>query len=257
MHRVHRFTRRLMFAAVGIATLAFAASEVEAQQQRADSAKRGVNTKGGGGAVAGQRTPVEAIALAEDLAQFGRRTQNALPLITAAQILIENPERPLAEQAQRGQARGQPAGAGADTGQGAAREARRLNPTALLAEAERLASGNQHLVGTIQQLRQRAQAGTRGAVPGPQVGTGNVAPYSMLYYNITFRGGEPAAVHVVGDGDTDLDVYVFDENDNLIAYDDDLTDECLVLWQPVWTGRFRIEVRNLGPYYNAYVLRTN
>jgi hypothetical protein len=61
-----------------------------------------------------------------------------------------------------------------------------------------------------------------------------------------------AAVVISGDGDTDLDLYVYDENGNLIGSDTDGSDDCVVRFNPRWTGVFRIEVRNLGSVYNQY-----
>ena len=85
----------------------------------------------------------------------------------------------------------------------------------------------------------------------------DVEAYSSDYYRIAFYGDEVAGIVVVGDGDTDLDVYVYDETGHLVASDTDPTDDCVVRWYPRWTGVFRVEVRNLGGVYNHYYLRTN
>jgi hypothetical protein len=76
-------------------------------------------------------------------------------------------------------------------------------------------------------------------------------------YNISFRGDAFAEIAVSGDGDTDLDLYVYDEFGHLVASDVDATDDCYVSWTPVFTGSFRVEVRNEGYVYNEYVLATN
>ena len=76
-------------------------------------------------------------------------------------------------------------------------------------------------------------------------------------YNMTFRGGETAEVAVVGDHDTDLDLYIYDENDNLIVSDTDYSDSCFVIWVPKWTGTFRVKIVNRGGVYNDYTLATN
>jgi hypothetical protein len=76
-------------------------------------------------------------------------------------------------------------------------------------------------------------------------------------YTMRFQGGEDATIILSGDGDTDLDLYVYDENDNLIGYDDDGTDDCVVSFTPRWTGNFKIKVKNLGDTYNSYTLITN
>jgi len=76
-------------------------------------------------------------------------------------------------------------------------------------------------------------------------------------YRITFVRGESAVVRVIGDGDTDLDLYVYDENGRLVAEDSDSTDYCVVSWTPRWTGTFTVKIVNLGRVYNAYTLTTN
>src|SRR5438445_10205145 len=57
---------------------------------------------------------------------------------------------------------------------------------------------------------------------------------------IYFRAGEEAIVEVIGDGTSDLDLYVYDQNGNLIAKDDDSTDHCVVRFVPRWTGAFHV-----------------
>lgn len=81
-----------------------------------------------------------------------------------------------------------------------------------------------------------------------------VSANSTDVYNVTFIGGEPAEVFVVGDGDTDLDLFIYDENGNLIDSDTDNTDVCLCEWTPRWTGRFTIKIRNYGSVYNEYTM---
>ena len=76
-------------------------------------------------------------------------------------------------------------------------------------------------------------------------------------YRQSFEGGKFAEVAVSGDGDTDLDLYVYDENGNHICSDTDWSDQAYCSWHPQWTGSFRIEVRNLGGVYNEYMLLTN
>ena len=81
-----------------------------------------------------------------------------------------------------------------------------------------------------------------------------VSANSTDVYNVTFIGGEPAEVFLVGDGDTDLDLFIYDENGNLIDSDTDNTDVCLCEWTPRWTGRFTIKIRNYGSVYNEYTM---
>jgi hypothetical protein len=98
--------------------------------------------------------------------------------------------------------------------------------------------------------------GFAGPVGGCKYTRTSVSANSTDVFRVTFRGGELAIIRVSGDGDTDLDLYVYDENDRLIARDDDSSDECIVSWTPRWTGSFKIKVVNRGRVYNEYVLVT-
>jgi hypothetical protein len=99
--------------------------------------------------------------------------------------------------------------------------------------------------------------GFAGAVGGPRSNTTRVNARATDQYTIGFRGGEAARITVAGDGDTDLDLYVYDEFGNLIVKDDDNTDYCVVSWTPRFTGPFTVRVVNRGGVYNQYRLTTN
>ena len=62
---------------------------------------------------------------------------------------------------------------------------------------------------------------------------------------------------VVGDGDCDLDLYIYDENGNIVASDTDYTDQCICRWVPSWTGKFIIRIVNRGYVYSNYIIATN
>jgi hypothetical protein len=94
-------------------------------------------------------------------------------------------------------------------------------------------------------------------VEGPASKADVVDAYTTNVYHESFFGGELARVRVIGDGDTDLDVYVLDEFGNVIASDTGYTDTCEVVWLPRWTGPFTIRVVNLGAVYNRYVIRVD
>ena len=71
-------------------------------------------------------------------------------------------------------------------------------------------------------------------------------------WTVTLKAGVRYTVRVCGDGDTDLDLFVYDENGNLIDSDDDSLDLCYCHVTPKWTGTFKIKVKNLGDVYNDY-----
>jgi hypothetical protein len=84
-----------------------------------------------------------------------------------------------------------------------------------------------------------------------------VGPATKREHTVEFRGGEPAVVYVSGDGDSDLDVFVYDPAGQLVASAVGPRDECVVRWTPGRQAAFRIEVRNVGAASNWYWMATN
>lgn len=97
-----------------------------------------------------------------------------------------------------------------------------------------------------------------GADGGPKTTVTSVDAFGRDRFNwITFRAGEQAVVALKGDGDTDLDLYIYDGYGNLVAKDDDGLDLCIARWTPTYTSAYQIVVRNRGRVYNRYAMRTN
>lgn len=99
-----------------------------------------------------------------------------------------------------------------------------------------------------------AAVGSVAAAPtsGTQSSTTTVRARATDVFRVQFVAGEMAAVSIAGDGDTDLDLYVYDENGNEICRSVSTVDRETCRFRPRWTGYFRIEVRNLGNVYNRY-----
>lgn len=96
-----------------------------------------------------------------------------------------------------------------------------------------------------------------GTVGGPKYQLSSVAAGGSDSYTAPFYGGQLAQVLLEGDGDTDVDVYVYDQFGNLVASDTDGSDTCLVRWYPRWTGPFLVRVVNRGYVSNRYAIVTN
>lgn len=96
-----------------------------------------------------------------------------------------------------------------------------------------------------------------GDVRGPRVAHSSLAAGSTDSYTFVFQGKERWYISVSGDGDTDLDCYVYDANGNLVSKDDDNTDECRMTDVAIWTGSFTVRVVNRGRVSNVYDLATN
>lgn len=177
--------------------------------------------------------------------KYGYQTKTALPLIQAAEIYnrlgVTNGDKD-------------------KTSESAAvteSSAEKSNPVSynvgqILADATKFADGDKNLLALI-----KSAGETRGRVGGPVLHYDRVNANTTDIYTWAFRGGELATIAVSGDGDTDLDLFVYDENGNLIASDTDAGDDCLVVFTPRWTGNFRVKVKNYGRVYNNYGIATN
>jgi hypothetical protein len=187
---------------------------------------------------------LENMALAKELVAYGYANESAISLISAAQIVIdENATAAKVKETKRG---------GEDPGD----VELTLDAEKLLTDAEGFADGDKNLTGIVKSMRELTAA-SRGRVGGPGYVIDNVSGENAMMYTIEFAGGEAAEVAVVGDGSTDLDLYIFDEDANLIVMDEDAGDECYVIWKPRSTGIFVVTVLNRGSSSNEYALVTN
>jgi hypothetical protein len=207
--------------------------------------------KAGGAKPTASEEAAEKLRLAYSIARYGRASKSAEALILAAMMIREVPSDKITSEKSSEAGQAASAGGGKPKTNGAG-----PTPEALLAEAKQLANGDKALLAQIKKAEQPGPK-SRGAVGGAKIHTDTVQPGTIDNYTISFRGGEPAVIGISGDGDTDLDLFVYDENGNLIGSDTDRSDDCVVRWSPRWTGPFRIKIKNLGGVYNRYVLVTN
>lgn len=193
---------------------------------------------------------MEAISMAKSIALIGYETQNPLYLINAAQLLIDNPSSALLFESEE---EFLPADLSAKTVL-----MNDFNAVSLLNDAKMFTKGDDQLLQMIEKMEKNAGALTsRGAVGGPASINRTVDGEAINLYEVSFKKGELAEILLVGDGDTDIDLFVFDSLENLIEKDDDYTDRCYVSWVPKWTGKYVIVVKNLGPIYNNFTLLIN
>ena len=89
---------------------------------------------------------------------------------------------------------------------------------------------------------------------GMTSGTTSVKSHASDSYDYNFVGGYPASAGISGDGDTDLDLYVYDQYGNLACSSTEDEDTEVCSWTPKWTGSFRIVVKNRGSVYNKYFI---
>jgi hypothetical protein len=183
-------------------------------------------------------------------AAWARANNNAAGLALASRMLAAVPTRDMgkvdksSEQTEEGKA-------------SAEKPRKDVTPESLMAEAKAMAGEDKDMLAAVETIGKSSVVAARSAVGGAITHYDSVNAHTNDWYTIWFRAGELAEVAVNGDGDTDLDLYVYDENGHLIVSDTDATDQCYVRWTPAWTGQFRIKIANLGSVYNNYVLRTN
>lgn len=194
-----------------------------------------------------QNDNVMNIKLAAELAQYGYDYDSPTALIQAATILNE-------VQLREFEVESIILGEGEDGNKKDSRPA--FTVEQLIKDALELA-GNDDVVSAMASRIKVSEGVTRGRVGGAISQEEIVKANTTDIYNIKFYASETAEVLVIGDGDTDLDLYVYDSNGNLICKDDDYTDDCYCRWTPKWTGTFRIEIKNRGSVYNKYVIATN
>lgn len=193
-----------------------------------------------------QNDNLERIQLATALARYGYENYSAAALIQAADILASVQTLAL-----------QPAsflpGEGAEGGKEAKPE---FGVERLLCDARAYADQDAALLALADRVRM-PEGVSRGRVGGASKTVESVKANATDRYKIKFYGDQVAEIFVSGDGDTDLDLYIYDENGNLIDKDDDYTDDCYCRWSPKWTGLFTVKIVNRGNVYNRYTMWTN
>lgn len=208
----------------------------------APAPQKGVNISSGPKAPATEE-PVARLQMSSDLLAFGRDTKDPLALIVAARVMkaLGGTEVDLKPQAR----------AATDTEQTPGKP---VSPDSILAEARDLAQGDKI---TNLLIDETTAMGTSGTGEQPKTHQDTVQAGASDVYSVVFNGGQLAEVGLAGDGGSDLDLLVFDENDHLVCRSASSTDREYCRWWPRWTGPFRIEIQNLGSAANFYRVATN
>lgn len=190
-----------------------------------------------------------AVKLANQVLRYGYENKSTLALLDALQIFSENPTQAL-NATKKGDA--------VDETKNDGKKAKvSFDYESVLADAKVFADGDSNLLALIDNIDAEAKGAQRGNINGPSRDYAAVNGKSYMDYTASFVANQLAEVLVSGDGDTDLDLYVYDSNGNLIASDTDYSDDCYVRWVPAWTGRYTVRIVNRGPVYNRFVILTN
>lgn len=188
--------------------------------------------------------PIGTAAVADRLARYGEEKKDPVLLIAAARL-----KQDLAETS--AEFKHKAIGGNDKSTKDRAKE---RTAEALLARARELSAGRADLVALADDV---GKSRSRGVVGGYRYAYKTLAGLGRHVYTETFQRGEVGAVGISGDGDTDLDLYVYDEAGNLICRSENLGDDEVCRFTPYFTTPFRIVVVNRGLLANNYVMRTN
>ena len=189
---------------------------------------------------------IEQLQLAKQLAIYGYDNGSPTALIEAARIMSGVQFDGLEAQVTRSE------GQDVESPNGD----RKMTAATLIADAKKLAGDDKQILALADGVI-IAGAGTRGAVGGERGQNDVVYGRSYNDYVVAFKKGIIAQIGVSGNGNSDLDLYVYDENGNVIVADTDYSDDCYVSWYPRWTGNYLIRVVNQGTYRNYFTIVTN
>lgn len=253
--------RRQMVRWVGVLVVGgwLAVTGLAAQTDHADPKQPNMSTEKGkdtGGAAA-----VSLLNQAEELVKYAKENESPVAMLTAVQMLERVKVQDNAERVGAKKTGLQNEGEKVKEGKKGDTPAPTLDPEKLLAEARPWATGDPHMLALLDAEAVKAKAasaaGTLGSTRGAITHRDRVSARAYDDFVVNFYGGDLARVAVVADGDTDVDLYVYDQNGHEIVRATGPGSNCLVQFVPRWTGPFRVRVVNLGYVYSDYILMTN
>jgi hypothetical protein len=74
----------------------------------------------------------------------------------------------------------------------------------------------------------------------------------QVSYDVILNKQELTVFRVSGDDVGDIDCFLYDEHDELVAKDDRWVDSCMLSARPTWTGHFTFVVRNYGNHSDSF-----
>lgn len=200
-----------------------------------------------------QSPEMQKVRLGKELALYGYKNESAEALIEAASILSSVQLVQTDFKVKKGEAK-----------DGAAEEetaaVQSFAPADLLAAAKNIAGEDALLLAMIQKVEDKlaeAESSERGSTNGIRTFEERVKSGTFDEYEIEFKGGETAVCAIIGNGETDLDLYICDEDMILVAEDVDYSDNCYCAWTPKETGIYIIRVFNRGTKANSYSMYIN
>ena len=219
----------VMIFAVGLACVSLAIS----QSQKKEAAPENSN--------------IANLRLAYDLATYGYKNDSASALLQAAEIIVSVPKQKADKKAtQEGTSAENPNKAKSD-----------FSASTLIADAKKLAGKDNNLLTWAKDLEKVASKSTRGATGGALYTQDFVYGNGTTYYDWFFDANRLAEVCVVSFDGADLDLYIYDEQGNLIIADRSYGSTAYCSFMPYYTTKFRIVVQSNARYRSNFEIATN
>lgn len=205
----------------------------------AECAGKGPNvdlSHSGHGAETPATSAIEQLRLSDGLADFGERTADPVALVEAAKI------RRLLPAALRG-----PKNAGANV----------RTWESLLIRAAQLAGSNPAVAGMIADVRAYKDRDIPPIAADVSLLHKQIKQNRADRAEVRFKAGELASVYVRAEATANLDLYVYDELNNLICAGAGGGQDAHCRWRPRWDGPYLIDVHNNNDFEVEYVLAIN
>ncbi len=191
---------------------------------------------------------VKTLQLAHELADYGYKNESPTALLQAAemisQIKIQEASYEATQEGSKGSA--------------FTEKAKDYSAQALVDAARDLAGKDKTLLAWAKNVEKSIKKSTRGASGGPQYASNFAyANGGVTWYQWYFDGNRLAEVGVASLDGADLDLYIYDQNGNLITYDESYGRDAYCSWRPRWTGLFTIYIKNNARYNAAFEVYTN
>lgn len=175
------------------------------------------------------------IRLAISLVDYGYKHSSAISLINALNIFIETNTSIKTSLNSRSE----------------------INFIDILNKAKLFSEKDSNLLVLITNLEIRLQAIPRGSSKGPYINISTIPANNNAKYEINFYKNKIAEIATIGDGKTDLNVFIYDEHMNLIKSNTEIADETYISFYPKWDGIFTIRIENTGNKSNTYTILVN
>jgi hypothetical protein len=184
--------------------------------------------------------PLSQIKTSGEVYALGVETRDPLLIIAAAKIRKQTNLTPTDRQ---------PEGGG-DLAEGGF-----LDWSKMLDVAQDFASGDNSMLGLIEDVRAE---NSKGVIDGPLYSIIKIkSGGNDTYKSLPFEGGKYAEIYIEGNGNSDLNLFVYDDQNRLVCSDTDASDIAYCGWRPVSSAPFSVTVKNKGGSSNQYSLITN